>query len=325
MAYIIYNTDGTVLLTLAVGDVDSTTTALDLIGKNVDNYGQYFNNNFIKLLTNFAYSSQPISPQLGQLWYDTTTSRLNIYNGSSFNPPYGVQVSGTEPTQPSEGDLWYDTINSQLKVRYGIEYKLIGPEVSGLYGKFGISTAPATLREDDTNVTQDVGTLYSYGNIAGLITTAAFNMKAADASDYFNTATVSTVVKGVTVINDLDVKGDLYINGTRQIAPVKTLTASYDITSYGDPTDPTNLTNGNIAIGNFLALVYSTATNFAHNEVGYPLNSEAKVVCFHISYAPTVRRFRLIDNPIHPGTAIWKSYDLYYDSSIGALTNVVLI
>ena len=43
MAYIIYNNDNTVLVNIANGDVDSSTTSLDLIGKNVDNYGQYFN------------------------------------------------------------------------------------------------------------------------------------------------------------------------------------------------------------------------------------------------------------------------------------------
>jgi hypothetical protein len=38
MAYTIYNNDGTVLSTIAVGDVDSYSTSLDLIGKNVNNF-----------------------------------------------------------------------------------------------------------------------------------------------------------------------------------------------------------------------------------------------------------------------------------------------
>ena len=324
MAYIIYNNDGTVLLTLAVGDVDNSTTSLDLIGKNVDNYGQYANNNLVRLLTNFAYETSPRSPQLGQLWYDTTNARLNVYNGTSFNPPYGVQVSGTTPTQPAEGDLWYDTINSQLKIRYGTEYKVIGPDVSGLYGKFGISTAPTTIRDADTNVSQNVGLMYSYGTAVGLLTAATFNMSPADSTNYFSTATTSTVVKGITALNDIDVKGDLYIKGIRQVAPVQTLTTYYDISSFGDPTNPTNLATGNIAIGNFLAKVFSTATNVAHNEVAYPLYSDVRVVCNYNS-TPSVRRFQLIKDPLHPTVSIWKSYDVYYSTDIGALTNVVVI
>ena len=324
MAYIIYNTDGTVLVSLAVGDVDNSTTSLDLIGKNVDNYGQYANNNLVGLLTNFAFNIAPRSPQIGQLWYDTDTARLNVYNGTSFNPPYGVQVSGTIPTQPSEGDLWYDTINSQLKIRYGSQYKTIGPDVSGLYGKFGISTAPTVLRADDTDVTQDVGLMYSYGTAIGLLTDATFNMSAADSLNYFNTSTTSTVVKGVTALNDMDVKGDLYIDGIRQIPPIQTLTTYYDVSSFGDPDTPVNLETGNISISNFLALIFSTATNTSHNEVAYPLYSDAKVVCYYNS-TPSVRRFQLIDDLLHPGVRIWKSYDVYYSDSIGALTNVVVI
>ena len=54
MAYTIYNNDGTVLSTIAVGDVDSYSTSLDLIGKNVNNYGEYYNTNLVRLLTSFA-------------------------------------------------------------------------------------------------------------------------------------------------------------------------------------------------------------------------------------------------------------------------------
>ena len=68
MAYIIYNNDGTILTTLADGDVDSVSTSLDLVGKNVNNYGQYFNNNFTKLLTNFSNAIPPSFERVGQLW-----------------------------------------------------------------------------------------------------------------------------------------------------------------------------------------------------------------------------------------------------------------
>jgi hypothetical protein len=87
MAYTIYNNDGTILLRLPEGAVDSLTTSLTLIGKNVNDYGEYVNNNLVKLMTTFASDEAkgPISPKTGQLWYNTTTSCLSIYNGTEFS------------------------------------------------------------------------------------------------------------------------------------------------------------------------------------------------------------------------------------------------
>jgi len=325
MAYIIYNNDrSTVLTTIANGDVDSNSTSLDLVGKNVNDYGQYIAQNFVSLITNFAYTQAPRSPQIGQLWYNSITGQLKVYNGTAFTSPYGVEVSGTVPTISAEGDLWYDTINSQLKVYYNDGYRLVGPAVSGIYGKFGVEPPTSVIREDDTNLLKNVGLIYSYGTPAGLISASSFIMKSSDSTTYFNTSTTSTVVKGITVISDIDIKGDLYIKGSKQISPVKTLTAYYDITSYGNPAFPLNIATANVAIGSFLAKIFSTATNVITNEVGYPVNSDARVICYYNS-VPSARRFRLIVDPIHPTALLWQAYNLYYDSVIGNYTNVVTI
>ena len=50
MAYSILNSNGTTLTILVDGTVDKSSTSLDLVGKNVAHYGQYLNNNLIKLL-----------------------------------------------------------------------------------------------------------------------------------------------------------------------------------------------------------------------------------------------------------------------------------
>ena len=72
MAYTIYNNDETVLLILADGEIDTDTTALTLVGKNVNNYGQYVNANFVSLLENFSNLIEPSSPVVGQTWFDTS-------------------------------------------------------------------------------------------------------------------------------------------------------------------------------------------------------------------------------------------------------------
>lgn len=333
MAYIIYNSDNsTILANIANGDVDSSTTSLDLIGKNVDNYGQYFNNDLVKLLTNFASASgnEPRSPQTGQLWFNSTTKRLTVYDGTSFKPTYGATVSGTESVTTSTGDLWYDTINSQLKIWNGYSYKLVGPAVSGLYGKFGIDLPTSTIRDDDTNLPKTVGVIYSYGRSMGLLNTSSFSMSADDNYTYLRYYSTQTLAKGVTIADDLDIRGELLIQGENQISPNKVLTASFDITTYGDPEDPdvptakSNIEAGNIAISNMLALVFTTSTNSTYHHSQYPGNSDARVVCFY-SGASSVRRFHLIPDPLHPSIMMWRWWDVYYSSVLSTYTNIVVI
>jgi hypothetical protein len=317
MSYIIYRNDGTVLSVLGEKEIDNSSCSLTLIGKNTNDYGEYFNTNFIKLLTNFSSntSDQPISPQVGQLWFDSTTRRLKVYTGNQFAAPYGVEVSGTANSTPSEGDLWYDTANSQLKIYFG-EFKLIAPAVSGLLGKFGIEPPPYPILEDDTLIQQDASVLYSYGNTIGLIASQSFIMSADDSLSYFNTATITNVSNGLTLINDIDVKGDLHIKNIKQVSPIRTLTSYYDITLFNDPTNSTNIENANLAIATHLAKVFNLVDDPELDEVAYPIGSDARVTCNHLDYGISVRRFKVVDDPLHPGTPIWKSYDVYSGTNI---------
>ena len=51
MAYTINKTDGTILVNLIDGTLDTTATDLTLIGKNYTGFGEIFNENLVKLLT----------------------------------------------------------------------------------------------------------------------------------------------------------------------------------------------------------------------------------------------------------------------------------
>ena len=59
MTYNINNTIGELLAQVADSAIDQTTTDITFIGKNVSGYGEYINENFVKLLENFASSTQP--------------------------------------------------------------------------------------------------------------------------------------------------------------------------------------------------------------------------------------------------------------------------
>ncbi len=59
MAYEIRKSDGTVLLDLETGFVDAGSSSITFIGKNVSNFGEYQNNNFLHLLENFSANTPP--------------------------------------------------------------------------------------------------------------------------------------------------------------------------------------------------------------------------------------------------------------------------
>ncbi len=65
MSYRINRTDGELLIDLTDGVIDKSVTDLTLIGKNYKGFGEWLNENFIKLLENFSSTSQPPNPLPG--------------------------------------------------------------------------------------------------------------------------------------------------------------------------------------------------------------------------------------------------------------------
>ena len=126
MAYTINKTDGTVVATITDGTVD-TSTSLQLFGKSYSGFGEGLNENLVKLLENTASTSAPTAPLRGQLWMDTNTNQLKVYDGSSFKPTGGAKAQASEPTSASAGDLWIDTDDDQVYVYTGSAWLLVGP------------------------------------------------------------------------------------------------------------------------------------------------------------------------------------------------------
>ena len=82
MSYQLNKTDGTLLLDLIDGQIDTASTNLTLVGRNYTGYGESFNENFIKLLENFSNTAAPSNPLTGQLWWNSSDQRLQVYDGS---------------------------------------------------------------------------------------------------------------------------------------------------------------------------------------------------------------------------------------------------
>ena len=128
MAYTINKTDGTVIATITDGTINNSTS-LTLFGKSYSGFGEALNENLVKLLENSSSSSAPVAPLKGELWYDSASASLKVYDGSAFKPTGGARAQGTEPTG-SAGDLWLDTDDNQVYAYTGSAWKLVGPVYS---------------------------------------------------------------------------------------------------------------------------------------------------------------------------------------------------
>ena len=129
MAYTINKTDGSVVATITDGTIDNSTS-LTLFGKSYSGFGELLNENLLKLLENSASTAQPTTPLKGELWFDTTSNHLRVYDGTSFKPSGGSRAQSASPTSPSAGDLWLDTDDNQLYVYTGSAWQLVGPVYS---------------------------------------------------------------------------------------------------------------------------------------------------------------------------------------------------
>ena len=91
MAYTINKTDGSVVTTITDGTVDNTTS-VQLFGKSFSGFGEGLNENLVKLLENAASTSAPSAPLKGELWFDTATGQLKVYDGTSFKPTITLKL-----------------------------------------------------------------------------------------------------------------------------------------------------------------------------------------------------------------------------------------
>lgn len=170
MSYQLNKTDGTLLTELIDGQINTTSTNLVLVGRNFTGYGEYFNENFIRLLENFSNTAAPSNPLTGQLWYDTSGQRLQVYDGTTWKASGGPYVQNTRP-QMIAGDLWIDNLNNQVYAFDGSDLILIGPEYSQQQGVSGFQIESIL---DTQSRSRTVASLYIGGERVAITSALTF-------------------------------------------------------------------------------------------------------------------------------------------------------
>lgn len=336
MSYTILNTDGSILTILADNTIDVSSTSLSLIGRNYSGFGQAFNNNLITLLANNANSGPPISPLVGQLWYDTIGKKLNIFD-AGFKAINGAIVSGSQPTDLSSGDLWWDSTNGQLKIYNNSTIFTIGPAYGWVPTTVNTTVYNANVPPQPLPVTLLENA--NDGTILGYMSNVQSSIGTSNAiSSYISTITESTV-KGLTILGDIQYTGKI-LNNYLSITIDLGVLAAPGSTYYATPnplvptpvfisTSPSYALEQNGFISQFLSTVFpinttSNATitnpvNSSLSESGVPLNSQVRVMVT----CPGYYQIRLFQAGLTAGQiGEWKAPNIS-DSGVFTFTNII--
>tara|TARA_B100001057_G_C22840067_1_gene946719 strand:- start:1227 stop:2735 length:1509 start_codon:yes stop_codon:yes gene_type:complete len=191
MAYTVNKTNNSASpnqYTVQDGVVNSQTD-LSFIGKGYAGYGESIAENFLHLLENFSNSSAPTKPIQGQLWWDSTNSKLKVYTGSSWQNSGGsAPYQATAPSGLAQGDLWIDSDTGQLYLYNGVSSVLVGPP--GATGTTNGFTYDTIL--DSTDANQNITKLFNDGNLIAIISEDTFTPKSSITG-------FATIKKGITL------------------------------------------------------------------------------------------------------------------------------
>lgn len=219
MPYIINNTRGNLVATVADGTVDISTIPVALVGRGLTPYGLYENENYVYLLENFCNPTAPVNPMQGQLWFDSANTLLSVF---------------------SVANAWVALASQSY-----VQEQKISPIFTG------VPSAPTAV--SGTNTTQLATTAFVHSAVTGNI--SCVNLVTQNNGNITADLTVggNLNVNGATNLNSLTVSGaaslaSLSVTGA---ASLTSLSVSGNI-SAGSITIPPGGTLGNITVQNIL-------------------------------------------------------------------------
>lgn len=222
MSYSITTTSGSPVATVQDGTINTTATALTLIGRDYAGYGAFLNENFVHLLENFAANTAPTRRLSGQIWWDTSVNSLKVWNQSAnIWKPVGSTITqeypGPATVTSTIGDLWFDTTNKQLNVfdQSTNAWLLVGPP-NTLAG----SGAIVTKIRDSSAVDHNVLEFKINNNIVGIISYDATFTPQTSLSGF------DTIKPGLNLVNSLALSGSQFTGDASNALTLNGVTAN---------------------------------------------------------------------------------------------------
>lgn len=273
MAYIINRYNGTVLTNVEDGTIN-TTTEVKFVGKNFAGYGEAQNENFLFLLENFASNAAPTKPISGMLWFDVSTQKIKVYDGSTFKGVGGAEVSAVAPTALSEGDLWWDSSTNQLKAKNADgDFILVGPQGAGS----GVTQMRSLTLQDTAGASNPVIAAYVSDTVIFIISATEFTIASASAIPGFD-----RIRKGTTLVNTT-----LSTNGV----------TSSDHRYYGTASNALKLNGLDASSYNIDTNFADRTTPVAFNDYGYTLGDDVDLIV-NIDTDTSTPQIKLVRNAL---------------------------
>ena len=266
MSYKLNKTDGTLLVDLVDGSLDTTTTSIGLIGKNYSGFGETLNENQIKMLENFANTSAPSVPLIGQLWYDKSQGRIKVYDGTTFRESGGPIVSTSQPANLVSGDLWLNSLTNQLYFYDGTDLELAGPIYTAQQGKTGME---AVTSLDTQNNSKTIIKMYIGGTMMGVWANEEFT----PAVGYTISGITGNIKKGFTPI-DASSTGTVYRGVANAALNLINSAGVEKSAAQFLPADASGTTTGTLTVSNTGGVTIGTAQNNIQKIVGTSFVSE---------------------------------------------------
>lgn len=200
MPYIINKSDGTPLITLEDGALD-TSTSVGLLGRNYTGYGEVQNENFLHLLENFSSAGAPSKPITGQTWFDSTRKVLNVYNGERWERVGSAVTSNLAPENPALGSFWLKSPYNTLYIWNGSSWAFVGPETAE---GFGVTRAESTVLADSSGTLVPVILLKVNDVVIGIVSSRSFTVSVTSPIPGF-----TNVGEGITLSSLISMYGNV--------------------------------------------------------------------------------------------------------------------
>lgn len=266
MPYTVRKYDGTPIVTVPDRTLDTTSTDIKIPGRNYPSYGEPVVDDLVWILENFAGINAPTNPLEGQLWYNTLTSSMMVYDGTQWTGTGKTIVGATTPVVDVSGQFWYDTNRQQVfvsDVTLPYTWKLVGP-IGAANGDDGTADVPTYSALDAVVITDNTGNIHPVmrvtvgGILLAIISNATFIPQTPITG-------FSTIGLGITLNSSISNIGFVGNASSTTLSENTSLFAGFPTTTFMR-NDQTNapVTNNAYSLGsvtNGYASIYATVFN----------------------------------------------------------------